>query len=67
MNFLEISMTPSPNQDELIQMLDDIEQRSSKLSDWETTFIDSVMSQMPARALSARQIEIITEIWERVT
>lgn len=60
-------MTPSPNQDELIQMLDDIEQRSSKLSDWETTFIDSVMSQMPARALSARQIEIITEIWERVT
>ena len=67
MNFLEISMPPSPDLDELIQMLDDIEQRSSKLSDWETTFIDSVMSQMSTRALSARQIEIIEKIWERVT
>lgn len=57
-------MPPSPDLDELIQMLDDIEQRSSKLSDWETTFIDSMMS---IRAWSACQIEIITEIWERVT
>ncbi len=54
-------------QDEVAQMLDDLEKRAEKLTDWETTFVDSVMEQIARRPLSAKQIETIEKIWERVT
>ena len=55
------------NQDEVAQMLDDLERRSEKLTDWETTFVDSVTEQMVRRPLSVKQIETVEKIWERVT
>jgi hypothetical protein len=54
--------------DDIEDMLNDCEKRSSKLSDWETTFIDSISTQRGrGRALSAKQVETLTAIWERIT
>lgn len=50
------------------QMLIDCENRESKLTDWERTFIDSLADQMAkGRRLSEKQAERLDEIWERVT
>lgn len=54
--------------DEYRQMLDDCEARESRLTDWERGFIDSIHDQLGAdRGVTARQIEILDRIWERVT
>ena len=54
--------------DEYARMLDDCEKRESKLSDWEIGFIDSISMQIAAgRIPTAKQIERLEAIWERVT
>jgi hypothetical protein len=54
--------------DEHLQMVEDCENRESKLTDWERSFIDSIRSQMErGRALSEKQAERLDAIWERVT
>lgn len=54
--------------DEIESMLDDLENRQSKLSDWETNFVDSLRSQLGhGRSLTDRQIETLEKIWNRVT
>jgi hypothetical protein len=57
------------DRDEHATMIEDCEQRESKLSDWEATFIDSLKKQLedPGYRLSAKQAERLDEIWERVT
>ena len=54
--------------DEYVQMLADCENRESKLSDWERTFVDSLGQQIGrGRMPTAKQIETLDTIWERVT
>ena len=60
--------TDMSNTDEHRQMVKDCEDRESKLSDWERTFIDSISSRLDKGfALSESQAERLDEIWERVT
>lgn len=50
------------------RMLVDCEKRESKLSDWERTFVDSLGQQIGrGRVPTAKQIETLGTIWERVT
>ena len=54
--------------DAYAHMLDDCEKRESKLSDWEIGFIDSLGMQIAdGRIPTAKQIEKLEAIWERVT
>jgi hypothetical protein len=56
------------NHDEHLTMVEDCENRESKLTDWERGFIDSISKQMAdGRALSEKQAERLDAIWERVT
>jgi len=49
-------------------MVEDCESRESKLTDWERGFIDSLGRQLRAgRAVSEKQDERLTSIWDRVT
>jgi len=50
------------------QLIEDCEERESKLSDWEREFIDSISRQLAAgRSLTDKQVEKLEAIWERVT
>jgi len=48
-------------------MIEDCENRESKLTDWERGFLDSLSKQLETRAPSVKQIETLENIWERVT
>ena len=48
-------------------MIEDCETRSEKMTDWEVKFIDSISRHGQEFPLSARQIAILEQIWERVT
>lgn len=51
-----------------IQMVLDCEARQSKLTDWETNFIDSVGNQLADdMKLSPKQDNLLEQIWEKVT
>lgn len=53
---------------EYITMLNDIEARQEKLTEWEASFIDSIGKQMADnRPPSPKQCEILDRIWEKVT
>lgn len=50
------------------QMVVDCENRESKLSDWERTFIDSIGKQLgDGKSLTEKQADRLEQIWERVT
>lgn len=54
--------------DEHPQMIEDCEARESKLSDWERVFLDNVKMQLGrGQSLRPGQVEVLDEIWERVT
>lgn len=54
--------------DEHQQMVTDCENRESKLTDWERSFIDSISRQLAdGHRLSEKQAERLDAIWERVT
>ena len=54
--------------EEIVQMIRDCMERESKLSDWERGFLDSVDTQLGrGKALTEKQDERLTTIWERVT
>lgn len=56
------------NHDEHLTMVEDCENRESKLTDWERGFIDSLRAQLErSRPLSAKQAETLDAIWERIT
>ena len=53
---------------EYLQMIDDCEDRESRLTEWERGFVDSIRAQIErGKLLTAKQIETIDEIWERAT
>lgn len=54
--------------DEHLTMVEDCENRESKLTDWERGFIDSLRTQLErGRTLSEKQADRLDAIWERVT
>jgi hypothetical protein len=54
--------------DDVETLLEDIEKREGKLTDWERQFVDSVSVQLGrGHFLSDRQVAIVNQIWERVT
>jgi len=54
--------------DEYVAMLDDCQKRSEWLTEWERGFVGSLQQQIAnGRQLSAKQIERLDNIWERVT
>jgi hypothetical protein len=54
--------------DECLTMVEDCEQRESRLTEWEAMFIDSIKSQLQAgRSLTERQGDMLDSVWERVT
>lgn len=56
------------SRDELQMMIQDCEDRSHKLTDWETEFIDSISTQMGrGSGLSPKQEETLEKIWDKVT
>lgn len=56
------------NIEENQQMLEDIQHRESKLTDWEAKFIDSIEWNIGrGKGLSPRQQETLESIWEKVT
>lgn len=54
--------------DEYVIMLEDCEQRSERLSDWEAGFVDSLQRQIAdGRRPTPKQVETLDNIWERAT
>lgn len=54
--------------DEHLTMVEDCENRESKLSDWERGFIDSIKIQLErGGSLTDKQVETLDKIWESVT
>lgn len=55
-------------QEEHLQIISDCEDRESKLTDWETTFLDSVRNRIERNLfLTEKQEEILDKIWEKCT
>lgn len=54
--------------DEYMTLIEDCENRSDQLSDWELGFIDSLKNQITeGKAPSPKQIEKLDTAWERAT
>ena len=53
---------------EYLTLIEDCEQRSERLTDWELQFIDSLSEQLlDGRRPSTRQVEVLDSIWEKAT
>lgn len=53
---------------EFLQLIEDCEARESRLSEWDTNFIDSIRKQIEiGRMPSPKQSEMLNKIWERAT
>lgn len=53
---------------EIDQLIEDCENRESRLSDWERSFVDSLKSQRAqGRPLTKRQVERLEELWDKAT
>ena len=53
---------------EIESMIEDCENRSEKLSEWELTFIDDISRQFDkSGSLSEKQLDKLETIWEKVT
>ena len=54
--------------DEYITLIEDCEERSDRLSDWEAGFIDSLRRQMEeGRSPTPKQVDCLDSIWEKAT
>ena len=51
------------------QMIEDCQQRESRLSDWERKFIDDIDQRLGVggESLSEKQADKLESIWDRVT
>ena len=51
------------------QMIEDCQQRESRLSDWERKFIDNIDQRLGVggESLSEKQADKLESIWDRVT
>lgn len=54
--------------DAYIELLDDCDERESKLTDWERGFCDSLRKQITdGRRPTQKQIDALDRVWERAT
>lgn len=54
--------------DDHLQLIEDCENRESRLSDWDRSFLDSIKRQLEGGGtLTEKQSDKLDEIWERVT
>lgn len=54
--------------DEHLTMVEDCEQRESRLSDWERKFIDDMRTRLEAgHSLTVGQEDMLDSIWEKCT
>lgn len=54
--------------EESVDMINDCMARSSRMSDWETNFIDSIDDSLSTfGCLTPKQANKLEEIWDRVT
>jgi len=54
--------------DEYLQMIEDCENRESKLTEWEIEFLESIGNRLAADIpLSQKQTETLENIWEKAT
>ena len=54
--------------DEYLTMVEDCEKRESRRTEWEAGFVDSISDRLSKSVpLTAKQIETLESIWERVT
>ena len=55
-------------QEEYIQMIDDCEDRESKLSEWDINFLESIRNRVEQGiSLTDRQTKVLENIWEKST
>lgn len=53
---------------EQLQMIEDCQSRESRLTEWEQSFIDSLLIFLSrGNALTLKQQETLTSIWEKAT
>ena len=53
---------------EYLQLVEDCENRESRLTDWQRGFIDSMCRQLEAgRRPTPKQIEALDDVWEQAT
>ena len=53
---------------EYLQLIEDCEQRESRLSEWERGVLDSIRQRLESgNALTGAQTETLDAIWERAT
>ncbi len=50
--------------EEHTQMINDCIDRESRMSDWETNFIDSISNY---ESITSKQAKVLERIWEKVT
>lgn len=56
------------NLSDQLMMIDDIQQRESKLSEWEASFVADLDSRIDCgKSLTEKQDAKLEEIWDRVT
>lgn len=54
--------------EDAFDLISDCTDRQEKLTDWEVDFLSSIEDQIDGgRRLSARQVETLENIWEKVT
>lgn len=55
-------------EEEILQMIEDCENRESKLSEWEQGFIESISVQLGrGGSLTSKQKDKLEAIWNRIT
>jgi len=56
------------NMEEIQTLIKDCENRESRLSDWERSFIDSISHQIArGNGLTTKQEQTLNDIWDKVT
>jgi len=54
--------------EEWLEMIDDCEARESRLTEWETNFIESISDRLATGSdLTPKQDETLNNIWEKAT
>jgi hypothetical protein len=56
------------DQEEILQMIQDCENREGQMSEWEQSFIDSISTRLGnGYSLTDKQKETLERIWNKVT
>jgi hypothetical protein len=56
------------DREEQLQQIEDCENRESRLSDWDRSFLDSIKRQLEGGgSLTEKQSDKLDEVWERAT